>query len=382
MSRPLLLTLCLCGALALAGCAEDKPESPATPAESSRPRAAAAPKPANGAQSPAWPIGQTFIELGLLHAQELKVAVDELLLSATIDRLESAQQAWRKTAGQLERFQVFARLGAVAPQEFSALSDLQFNLSAWPIQPGYLDSYGEHPYSGIVFDVGMPLSEASLREQHGMTDKADATLGIYAVEFLLFGEENSRGPLVFQPVSALSDKHRADGYQDVTELPRNRRRELLRLQVDILSKDLEQLQKLWNGLLRLQFESLASAQQLELLRKAALALVTEQLVAVANQQKPANALTGSHDLWQQQQLAERLAAQLAGLQRLNQTLNLGDELEGPIQAGGAALAEILKLPPITNQGIPPRVDWQDTYNALRELARALSGETAPAQENP
>lgn len=373
----------------LAGCQDRAPDpQPIAPAPESAPRTRgnAEPSPAVRTETPAWPLGQEYLDQSLIAAQELGASIDQLLLSAKIENLEKAQSAWRKTSGQLEQFHVFTRLGAVAPQLFQPLLDLQFNLSAWPIQPGYLDSYGAHPYSGIVFDVGMPMSEQVLRDQHGLTDKADATLGIYAMEFLLFGEQNNRGPLVFQPITALNDKYRADGYQDVAELPRNRRRELLRLQARILVADLTQIQTLWSGTqpgqLRYQFETLTAPQQHELLRKAAIALVTEQLVTLANQQKPGNALASDNDLWHNQQLADRLAAQLTGLLKLHQTLSLGTQVDQQIQSSLTALAAVTNLPPITEKGLPTQVNWQDTYTTLRELVRVLNpGEPKETTEN-
>jgi|GEM_PF-1860129 len=378
----MLRLFALCLLTMLMSCTQDKEREsiPAKPASDSnsntRTRNAAENEPVVRTESPAWPLGQDHVEQSLIAAQELSAAVDRLLLTPNIEHLEKAQAAWRKTAGQLEQLYVFTRLGAVAPQLFQRLLEFQFNLTAWPIQPGYLDSYGEHPYSGIVFDVGMLVTEESLREQHGMTDRADATLGIYAIEFLLFGEQNNRGPLVFQPITVLNDKYRADGYQDVTELPRNRRRELLRLQTQILVADLRQLQVQWSdtqpGQLRYQFETLPAPQQVELLSKAAIALVTEQLVTLANQQKPADSLINGNDLWQNQQLADRLTAQLTGLSRLHQIQNLGTDVDRQIQSGLASLAAVINLPPLTEKGLSTRVNWQDTYAALRELVRALN----------
>lgn len=363
----------------LIGCTEDKSDpvpAVSAPDTNTRTRSPTDTSPIVRTENPTWDLGIEHIEKCLQAALELNAAIEQLLLSATIERLEKTQATWRKTAKELEQFHVFTRLGVVAPQQFHKLLDLQFGLSAWPIQPGYLDSYGEHPYSGIVFDVGMPMTEEVLREQHGMTDKSDATLGVYAMEFLLFGERNNRGPLVFLPITALDDKSRADGYQDVAELPRNRRRELLRLQAQALKTDLGQLQEIWSntqpGQLRYQFEILSAQQQMELLRKAALALVTEQLVTLANQQKPANTLASDNDLWLNQQLADRLKAQLTGLLRLHQSQNLGAGVDQHIHAGLAALAAVVNLPPINEKGTPTQVNWQETYTALRELVRALN----------
>lgn len=332
-----------------------------------RPRVAEATRTAN----PAWPLGDELLSEGAARATAFNTAINRLLDTPNIEHLEQAQQTWRETAAALEQFHLFSRLGVVAPQDFQKLVDLQYNLTAWPIQPGYLDSYGEHPYSGIVFDVGMPLTAEALREQHGMTDNSDAALGVYAIEFILFGEQNNRGPLLFQPITALNDQYKEDGYSSVDELPRNRRRELLRLQAQLLVEDVMRLQQEWTGnqagQLRYKFELLTPTQQADLLRKAALAMATEQLVTVANQ-GPA----GSMDLWPGQQLADRFAAQLHGLARLNTQVKLSDQAAVEITKCLGGLDEINRLPPLNPQGLPSKVNLSDTYSNLRDLIKALN----------
>lgn len=351
----------------------DRKDQPVQPADN---KAGPAPVgrvgPAGGekvrSENPAWPLGKEILVDSVAKAGELNAAVGQLLDTPNIENLERAQRLWREVAAAIERFHLFSRLGTVAPQDFQRLVDLQFNLTAWPIQPGYLDGFGDHPYSGIVFDVGMPMTAEVLREQHGMTDNSDATLGIYAMEFLLFGEQNNRGPLVFQPITALNEKYQEDGYTSVEELPRNRRRELLRLQAQLLVEDITRLHDTWISnqpdALQQRFELFASSQQAELLQKAALALATEQLVVIANQR--------GGELWQGQQLADRLAAQLDGLARFNAVVNLGEQVATATARSVASLNDIRGLPPLNQQGLTPRVDWQDAYASLRELIKALN----------
>lgn len=318
-------------------------------------------------ENPAWPLGKEILAESIAKAGALNTAVGQLLDTPNLDNLQRAQRLWRETAAAIERFHLFSRLGTVAPQGFQRLVSLQFNLTAWPIQAGYLDSVGDHPYSGIVFDIGMPMTAEVLREQHGMTDNSDATLGIYALEFLLFGEQNDRGPLLFQPITALNDQYEEDGYSSVEELPRNRRRELLRLQAQLLTEDMTRLHDAWISTrpdaLKQRFEMLTSSQQAELLQKAALALATEQLVVIANQH--------GGDQWQSQQLADRLAAQLKGLAHFNSVANLGERVAAAIARGVASFNDIRNLPP-QNQPAPAKVEWQDSYASLRELIKALN----------
>lgn len=379
-SRPLTVLVhlfILCVILGGTPACERQSNAPAddnkpVPEQTSRIRAPANTGDAAPAEHPAWPLGRELLDTSAGKASELRAAIDQLLARPTIDNLELAQRLWRETASSLEHFHLFSRLGTVAPQDFQKLVDLQFNLTAWPIQPGYLDGFGDHPYSGIVFDIGVPITPEVLREQHGMTDNSDATLGVYAMEFLLFGENNDRGPLVFQPITALDDKAREDGYTSVDELPRNRRRELLRLQAQLLTEDINHLKDTWlgnqPGQIQYLFNALGTKQQTELWQKAALALATEQLVSVA-EQKPSGA---KQELWQGQQLADRLGAQLYGLQRFNEQVPLGAQAATEIRNSIESMNAVRKLPPLDERGLPPRIDWQSAYASLRQLVAALN----------
>ena len=367
-SRILKLTLAhilLCG---LAACGpQDEPSQSAE----HKPMAAAESRTAAGnktrSEHPAWPLGTEILADSIVKAGALNTAVGHLLDTPNLDNLKQAQRLWREAAVAIERFHLFSRLGTVAPRGFQRLVSFQFNLTAWPIQPGYLDGFGEYPYSGIVFDVGVPITAQVLREQHGMTDSSDATLGIYAMEFLLFGEHNNRGPLVFQPITALDEQSVADGYTSVGELPRNRRRDLVRLQAQLFLEDLTRLHDAWinnrAGTLKQSFELLTASQQAQLLRKAALALATEQLVVIANQQ--------GADQWHSQQLADRLAAQLEGLARFNAVARLGERVATTTLHGITHLNEIRDLPPPDQSGLP-KVEWHESYASLRELIKALN----------
>lgn len=377
----LRITVLLTTTIGMLACSpkDNTPQDSTSTAEPSVPRTRS---PAGTIEKPrsenaAWPLGGELLADSATKAEALKSAIGNLLAAPNIENLEQAQRLWRETAAALERFHLFSRLGTVAPQDFQKLVDLQFNLTAWPIQPGYLDGFGDHPYSGIVFDVGVPMTAEVLREQHGMTDNSDATLGIYAMEFLLFGEKNNRGPLVFLPITELNDKYREDGYGSVEELPRNRRRELLRLQAQMLAEDISHMQAIWTSnqadSLKVRFETLTAGQQSELLQKAALALATEQLVVIAGQH--------NNDLWLGQQLADRLAAQLDGLARFNSLVNLGDQVAQAIATSINSLNDIRRLPPLNQQGVAPRVEWQATYASLRELIKALNpGTPIPAEK--
>jgi putative iron-regulated protein len=370
--RPLCFLLIFC-----AGCEAEKTPAP----QALQPNTSAKEEVALQAKAihqvhPAWPVALGFIAAAENDATQLQTAIQELLDRADSQALDKAQKHWRDAAAHVEKFQVFIRLGQVAPNSFPQLAQLQFNLAAWPIHPGYLDAFGANPYSGLVFDVGMALSAKTLREQHGMTHDRDVALGLYAMEFLLFGEENGRGPLVFKPITQLSEELKADGYQTLAELPRNRRRDLLRLQAQLLLEDLANLKRECTGnhvtSVQSTLEALTLKQQTELLQKATLALVAEQLTNLALDPKTEPMLPPPTSLWQNQQLADRLLAQLEGLHALYQTLTPNEAVNTALGTVAVQYQTILKLPPLNDKGLPPSVNWEDARQALLGLMKEMN----------
>lgn len=308
-------------------------------------------------------------------ATALNLATTDLLAQPDIESLARAQEAWQQAAVAVEALHVFSRLGALPQSDHRLLITQQYQIAAWPIEPGYLDAYGEHLFSGLVFDVGLPLSTAVLREQHGLTSSSDATLGIYAIEFLLFGENSKRGALAFQPLTGLNEQHLAEGYQQITELPRNRRRQLLQLQTHILAEDVQQLAQYW----RTQNLMISDKE----FRQATRAMLTEQIVAVANQQKPAAGFPVSERQKQNRLLAQRLAAQLGAWRRSLEHTTLVDPAElaatteqalQALQQMTTATAETAPADPATAHG-----QWQQVYRHLRKLAALLADKNKPLE---
>lgn len=343
-------------------------------------------KPIEAANPALNELAQKQVGQALQAGLALQQSIVELLKMPDVNTLTQAQQAWRGAAAELESLHVFSLLGAPSNSTHPFLFRQQYNLAAWPIQPGYLDTYGDHPYSGLVFDIGLPLTAELLREQHGLTSEGDASLGIYAIEFILFGENDNRGPLLFQPITSLNEQHKIAGYEQVHELPRNRRRQLLQLQADLLVEDIQQLQQYWQT----QKPQISNTD----FQFASQALATQHIIDAAQLQKSKTPETPQQRLILGQQLAKRMMAQLAGWQ---QGLTLTDI---PNQAELTLISqEVLEnLRPISQAAIPEqpmpnelkakRAQWKRVYQGLRRLAAELSGETtkpgntdaAPAEE--
>ena len=61
-----------------------------------------------------------------------------------------------------------------------------FQIDAWPIHAGFVDSLPEYPTSGIVNDITLELTEISVGLQHGFSDDAEVALGYHILEYFAY----------------------------------------------------------------------------------------------------------------------------------------------------------------------------------------------------
>lgn len=145
------------------------------------------------------------------------------------NNLQACRQAW------LLLHKIFIELDFYFHAELrrDEVRSLVFNIHAWPLEPGFIDSLPEYPTSGIINDLTLELSKTSLQQQHGITSVEEICLGLHAAEYLLWQRSLSD----FQPVSELHDEQVADGIA-LQQLSNNRRRRVLELISDNLEEDL------------------------------------------------------------------------------------------------------------------------------------------------
>ncbi len=316
-------------------------------------------------------------ERAIDRARKLQSTVEDLLQAPDQQRLQQARRDWQAAIAAYEDFYVFTRLGLISPQNFQALTELDHRLAAWPIQPGYLDRFGPYTAVGLVFDIGLPLNETTLRQQHGLMDDGDVALGFYALEFVLFGERDSRSPEILQAVDSLNAEQRHAGYASTTELPQNRRRQLIGLQTQLIVAELQHLQALWQQRRNspgAHFAGLSSEQRVTALLRAGLAMLTEQIITLTEQTR--RTPDGTEALFPpDRQLAQRLIRQLNGWSLVLQQIDMQPRarLVELTQASLDELQDILDQPLTTvdedNQAAV--IDWRDTYSALSKLASAV-----------
>jgi hypothetical protein len=120
------------------------------------------------------------IEACLMSLDQLQSSVTDFLSSPNSTNQELSQQAW------LQAHKAF--LGS---NLFSLVSQNQliFQIDAWPIQEGFLDSIPNYPQSGIINDLTVAIDTDSLQEQHGITDYREVSLGFHALEFFIFSRD-------------------------------------------------------------------------------------------------------------------------------------------------------------------------------------------------
>lgn len=194
-----------------------------------------------------WEAGKDVLSATLQQAQQLQQLTHTFLKLPTEDSLTTLRDHWFHVQAQWQRFYFFSQLGVSQPVIFGQLAEYSFRIAAHPIQPGYLDYFGPYPYSGLVHDISVPLTPESLLNQHGMTDPEDVTLGIYAIEFLLNGEQLKRPASDYNAVTQLSAAQQEQGFRQVNETPNYRRRELLSVQMELLVRSLTELKALWES---------------------------------------------------------------------------------------------------------------------------------------
>lgn len=194
-----------------------------------------------------WASGANILAACLVHARELQLQVADFIDAPDTQKLQQSQQTWQKAAIAYRAFYAHHFVALSDPQTFQILAEIDFRIGAWPVQPGSLDSWGSYLYSGLVHDVGNPLTMENLLLLHGQVDSENATLGLYAIEYMLFGENGSRTVDDYVSQNKVTAEYEERGFNSPSELPNNRRRMLLTLQAGKLVEDLELLVNSWNA---------------------------------------------------------------------------------------------------------------------------------------
>lgn len=190
----------------------------------------------------AWQLGETLLNEASADCAAMHLSLEQFLAQPAEEPLARVRADWRACHNQWHQFDLFMSLKEINPGLFGGLDTLGFAIDAYPLQPGYLDSLEAYPYSGIVNDISLAITADNLRAQHGLTNSEDVSLGLHALEFLLWGEKGERPASDYDDELVDTDP---DTQLKPAEQPVSRRRELLLLVSHLLQDDLERLSQAW-----------------------------------------------------------------------------------------------------------------------------------------
>jgi len=214
----------------------------------------------------------TSMSMATQAAQDLDSRLQSFLYHPNPLSLEEVQRAWRSAYSDFLETLIFAELPISDPSDWHKQGiDYQHTLvllDSWPIEGGYIDHVPGYPFSGIVNDLTLELTEESLLSQHGFSDPSYAALGYHPLEFMLWGANGKRSPQDFFPqentapvvtpteggipaatdngspvITDSGDNEAADIKPQVQN--NNRRRQYVQLVSDQLQKHLHRLQRRW-----------------------------------------------------------------------------------------------------------------------------------------
>ena len=143
----------------------------------------------------------------LSQLQALNTDIAALRASPSELTLAQARATWRRAyTAYLQTLPVTA-IEVDEPEDWkvSGLTrqDLTESINPWPVEAGYIDYIDGYPYTGIVNDTTLNLSEGSLQAQHRFADASYLSLGFQVIEFLLWGEDGQRTAQDFDAEAAV-----------------------------------------------------------------------------------------------------------------------------------------------------------------------------------
>ncbi len=172
-------------------------------------------------------------------AESLRLAVNAFLDMPDETRLERARSAWREARPSYQRVEMLRFFNGPLdhPSAPGVPAGPESRINAWPVNEAAIDYVKGSPLSGLVFRSSAPLTRQEILDADQVADEADVTTGWHAIEFLLWGQDfRSDGP----------GERSADDYLPGSP-SRDRRRDYLRLLVDMLIQDLSQQAQAWDG---------------------------------------------------------------------------------------------------------------------------------------
>ncbi len=246
---------CVVSLLVLASCSPDPQSTP--PTTTSPSTSAGVPTPHSSPTHTSSALSTAFLRYAehrmakvCSATESLEKQVHAFLDAPEVTRLDAAKRAWLETRDALIEAHLLRHFTLYDPAfvvSFPSIhnTDNQDSRNIWslvdafPLNGGYLDRVNGYAYSGIVYSE-TPLSEAFLLSEYQFSDDTYLTLGVTAIEFMLWGENGQRG------VTDYIAPPPTEGPENTEHLSAQRRQALLKMQSTLLSQHAATLCHSWN----------------------------------------------------------------------------------------------------------------------------------------
>jgi putative iron-regulated protein len=164
-------------------------------------------------------------------AKVLARSVEALLAAPSVESLAAARKAWLSARHPYQQTEVFRFYDG-------PIDGVELRINTWPIDEGYVDGSGQTGILGIIGDrIRYPdLTTELLATLNGKDGETSISTGYHVLEFLLWGSDRrADGP---------GDRSYTD-YVGKPDEAAGRRSRYLRLAVELLIRDLEEVRDAW-----------------------------------------------------------------------------------------------------------------------------------------
>ncbi|WP_136467394.1 imelysin family protein [Flagellimonas onchidii] len=216
-------------------------------------------------------------------ALTMQTAINDFVDNPTQEGFDAAKEAWlaaREPYGQTEAYR---ETNSPVDVDESGSSPWgignEGQMNAWPIDESYIDyvAVGTESHAGdyasIISDANITIDEATLAQLNEEENDKSISTGWHAVEFLLWGQDNT------SPSDDLPGQREFTDYTTADNA--DRRGEYLKVSTSLLINDLKDLVDTWNtgGAYRTIFEDLDEAVALKQLINGAFFIAGDELSA-------------------------------------------------------------------------------------------------------
>lgn len=163
--------------------------------------------------------------------------IERFLAAPSEQTLAAARNAWRAARVPYQRTEWMRFVSGPIdwPQTVHHLAGPESRMNGWPLNEAVIDYVSGQPSAGLINDSSVPLSEEIILARNQVGDENDVTTGWHAIEFLLWGQDQSdAGP---------GDRSFHDYSKD--NPTGERRGAYLRLLTQLLVRDLRSVNEQW-----------------------------------------------------------------------------------------------------------------------------------------